>query len=336
MDKIEAKYYCSVDILKFLLSYLICTRHFLQAVSSPDSILYLLITNIFSTLGVPLFFIISGFIFFSNKNLDIKKYSLRICMLYLLWSIVYLPLNLFFRIPFFTLCQNFFFSGFYYHLWFLPSVIFAVFFIYLLRNISVKYLFIFTFFLFLLALFSDSYSYISPFWLNKFYGYYNNIFVTTRNGLFLGSIFVLIGKIFADNVDHFITCMGGGINYLYIIGMLVSLLFLLLEGIILQSINTYQIINVLFFTLPAVFFIFMLTFTSLRDIAYSTLVRKMSTVIYCAHPIFIIIVRLFTKNVLNINSFYALLLLFIMVTSFAFLLVKLSNIKKFEFIKYFF
>ena len=118
--------------------------------------------------------------------------------------------------------------------------------------------------------------------------------------------------------------------------MLASLLFLLLEGMILQTINTYQIINVLFFTVPASFFIFMLTFTSLKDIAYSITFRKMSTVIYCAHPIFIIVIRLFTKNVLNINSFYALLLLFIIVTLFAFLLVKLSKVKKFEFVKYFF
>ena len=118
--------------------------------------------------------------------------------------------------------------------------------------------------------------------------------------------------------------------------MVVSVLCLLLEGMILQRINTYQIINVLFFTIPASFFIFMITITSLKDITYSIIFRKMSTVIYCVHPIFIIIVRWFTKNVLNINSFYALLLIFILVTLFAFLLVKLSNVKKFGFVKYFF
>lgn len=135
--------YTQLDVLKFLLAILILLRHCGQGLFEPSSI-FMRIMNVVSPLGVPTFFAVSGFLFFNkerNSN-SLWKYVWRVSKLYLVWTIIYLPLIIrsYQKKGMLNVCgmldfaRQFLFSGSYYHLWFLPSLIVAIIFVYFISK----------------------------------------------------------------------------------------------------------------------------------------------------------------------------------------------------------
>ncbi|WP_064096173.1 acyltransferase family protein [Acinetobacter sp. SFD] len=125
----------SLDILKIILAvsvvFLHC--HFLKNISN---IGYFSTVEGLFRLAVPTFLIISGFYFFNITCLSkLKKWAIRLGLLYLIWMLIYSPywldLN---NIP---KTIYIFFNG-YYILWYLIGVLFSGFFVYLIRNLSTK------------------------------------------------------------------------------------------------------------------------------------------------------------------------------------------------------
>lgn len=199
--------YIYLDTLKFQLAILILLRHCGQGLFELNSKYMSIIINVVSPLGVPTFFAVSGFLFFNkvrNSN-SICNYVWRVSKLYLVWTIIYLPLilheyqkkdmlNVAGMLDF---TQQFLFSGSYYHLWFLPSLIVAIIAVYFIsKKIDNDKLLIISVILFAVGTLVDTYSFFSPVFTWKAY---KAISLTTRNGLFFGIPYVAIGKFIADN-----------------------------------------------------------------------------------------------------------------------------------------
>lgn len=80
--------------------------------------------GIMTRFAVPFFFVTTGY-FFYNGQYDVEKlkHSLsRLIILYVIWSLIYLPFNWPLRNP----IQSVFITGISGHLWYLPAVIFAL------------------------------------------------------------------------------------------------------------------------------------------------------------------------------------------------------------------
>jgi len=125
----------SLDILKIILAasvvFLHC--HFLKNISN---IGYFSTVEGLFRLAVPTFLIISGFYFFNITDLNkLKKWTIRLGLLYLIWMLIYSPywldLNNISK-TIYTL-----FNG-YYLLWYLIGVLFSGFFVYLIRGLSTR------------------------------------------------------------------------------------------------------------------------------------------------------------------------------------------------------
>ncbi len=143
-----------------------------------------------SRLGVPFFYAVSGMFLTSSiekygYNDALKRYVKRVGRMLLIWLIVYAPYilrpnissiqNLLFKTPAF--------------LWYLTGLIVASVPFCLIRNRKVLYVCTFTLYLFG-TVYGDTYR-----WLLGGVPWYENIFLTTRNGIFFGLPLMCIGEL---------------------------------------------------------------------------------------------------------------------------------------------
>ena len=182
------------------LAILVMLRHIGQNFFKDNVFWRVYVINTISTIGVTSFFIISGFLLYKkpvNKE-RLKKQVFRILKLYGCWTVVYLPLIYYEYLKhsvdishaFVEFAQRAVFDGTYYHLWYLPSLIVAMCIVYIMRNRRFT-LMVVTMGLMIIGILANTYGL-------RFPKMYYTIFLTTRNGLFMGSLLVAIGKCFAD------------------------------------------------------------------------------------------------------------------------------------------
>ncbi len=113
-----------LDYFRIILSILVITIH-AQPLFSERSLTGWLISNGIARIAVPCFFIMSGYFIHSklNNKKDLKRYLLRILVIYILWSLIYL-LTYYHTIETRSLI-TFAFMG-YYRLWFLPALFIGI------------------------------------------------------------------------------------------------------------------------------------------------------------------------------------------------------------------
>lgn len=151
-------------------------------------------------------------------------------------------------------------------------------------------------------------------------------FLTTRNGFFMGSFLVAVGKCLADYESKI-----RNIRILKLI-LPVAIIVLYVEGILVSKIDSECIINITFTTVIAaiVLVAFMI---SLPQIEANKNARNISTVIYLCHPWIIFAVGSLEHFEIACNGWVKVVISMIMSICTAFLVVKMSN--KFKIIRKF-
>lgn len=125
----------SIDILKIILAFFVMFLHMHLLRNVYPSLSYVLVNGLFRT-AVPVFLIITGYYFYYVDDIQkLKKWLIRIFILYAIWTVIYIPLwkekdsyiaNIIF--------------GFH-HLWYLIGTFFSGMVLFAFRKISVKILF---------------------------------------------------------------------------------------------------------------------------------------------------------------------------------------------------
>lgn len=155
------KYCFSLDVAKFVCALLVIIIHTRPFKNLSDIIDFYLV-DVIARIAVPLFFAISGYLFFNNlryqdgkisncaeNRAKLFKYLKRIVLLYVGWSIVYILVQLpqwyqsgwWGKVLLKDCAASFLFSGSYYHLWYLLALIYALPLLYfLLSLVSVRHL----------------------------------------------------------------------------------------------------------------------------------------------------------------------------------------------------
>ncbi|MCC8015593.1 MAG: acyltransferase [Eubacterium sp.] len=275
-------------MLKLTLAYIILARHLAQGFSDAGTLTHVLIVNTISTIGVPTFFIVSGFLLYRNgtpKHKHVISQIKRILLLYLVWSIIYLPLNIrgilisenkingvreYF--------QNVVFSGSYYHLWYLPALAVGIGLVYWLRKAvhNKKVILIILIALFVIGLFGDSWNCWNIVSVESVFAIYRKIFVTTRNGLFFAPIFVYIGELIAERTESFSRKNA-------VIGLTAGCVLLFIESYLLYCSAPDKVNNMMLSTLLISPALVVLCVSKISEKGYPTL-RGASTVVFCIHP----------------------------------------------------
>ena len=194
-----------IDISKFIFIFIVVGIH-TSLLLSFNTLVATVFTPLFD-MAVPFFFIVSGYFLFASENQKterLKDSIKRTTKMYLIWSIIYLPLSVYGKIineegvisSIASIIRGWLIVGENYYswnLWYLLALIVSFIIIYCFVRMGMNYkkIMIVAFVLFLFGIVLD--------YLNG--GNHNNIiidtyykiFVTTRNGLFVGFFYVSIG-----------------------------------------------------------------------------------------------------------------------------------------------
>ena len=300
------------------MAIVIVLRHCGQNFYTADS-LYVTILNTVSPLGVPLFFAVSGFLFFQKdrNGFELKHYVIRLTKLYGIWTIIYLPLILWEMVKSGSndtglLIRRLVFDGSYYHLWFLPALIVAITIVYFLsKKVTDKVILIVAILLYVVGTLVDSYSFLSPLFVWKGY---KAFFITTRNGVFFGTLFVLLGK------------MAGVKRKFNGVLTVIAMIAMVCEGWYLCIIHHTEIVNMMLSSMimvPAIMALALCTSDYLTCI-HGKYYRQVSTVLFCVHPYVIYVIGAIRRRI-GLQSIIAVMIVVILSLEIAHIVVKMAG-----------
>ena len=289
--KYEKTQYYGLDLLKFLMALLVAARHVIQIYYPAESRWRLVIGNWLSNLAVPVFFVIAGFLLFKKlTNTDwtiIRRYVCRILKLYILWCIIYWPIDIYNwhqsgepvlkTILFYF--QSFLFSSTITQLWYLPALATACLIVWAGYKAGLKIwmLLLLTSLLFIFGCSCNNQYFLehSPRKIQEFIHWYAPIFLTTRNGVFYGSLYVTLGLWFSRKQWHMPPLLAAA----------GSLIFL---RVMYKEVSTFSNANMVFSAIPTVVCLVELAMglkgTSSRFFLF---LREQSQWIYFSHYYFI-------------------------------------------------
>ena len=334
------KYNPILDIVKFVMSILIVIIHtsFLHEKLYP-----------WLRVAVPLFFMISSYLFFSklsgsitvqDERKTLMKFTKRNLQLYAFWFVVLFPLTLKIRgwylgnifVTFFKIIRSFFLGSTFVASWFIMAMVIAIWLIYYLSKvINSKILLWATFFIYVFASCLYS-SYVKVFpdniIVSTFYSACKYLHIEPSLSFPVALFWVFCGKCFADGNIR--------INMKYsIIILMVSSLFLYLEWDFIKEITGSHSNDCYIFLAPMCIglmsIIIQMKFNKECNLI---ILRKMSTIIYALHGS-IVPVSSAALRYFNVYT-YGLSLIFVLCICFAccFFIFKFERIKLFSFLKY--
>ena len=205
----EKKLYCGIDYCKLLCAVLIVFMHSVRG----NSQFVFWVRDVFTTIAVPYFFIVSGFFLgkgfhhagYDNVKEYIKRYFKRLFILYTAWSILVIPVSLlcivkrypdssvFFRVIY--LIRMYFLSGSCGIYWYILALLINCWLLYLLyiKKISEMLLGIIGISSFVIGVMYNSHHFQDYF----FFELIHIIFSSPNNFLHTGLLYMLIGYYFA-------------------------------------------------------------------------------------------------------------------------------------------
>lgn len=272
-----------LNIAKFIAAILVISIH-VPPFSEGNPALHLLLLGVVSRLAVPLFFISSGYFFMKSYEKSIHRSILhKTIKLYLVWTIIYFPLKWLTEYRSISpgeglllYVQEWFVHEPYYHLWYLNALLFSLWMLSWLKNkkISINILLLIGLTLYVIGVLGNTYK---PFIeTNVLWDVYFSLFKTTRNGLFMGFPFVVVGAYIYEQEEHVV------FKKRYFI---ISLFLLLIEPAILYALQTPTLWDFYFTIFPVSFLLFLFLIQSKTTLGYQTyMLRKMSSWIYFIHP----------------------------------------------------
>lgn len=321
----------AIDIIKFLCAILVVTIHYSPFNSSTTQLgqdLHFILTNIFARIAVPFFFCAAGFFLFRKidylqpDNERVKNYVFRILRLLGTWTILL-------------------FIGSKIHLWYLGALVIAVLLVYFCLRIrlSLGWILIIGCVLYCIGLCGDSYSFLlnplkSVDFFDSLFKTYEDVFGTTRNGLFMGFIFVSMGAV----ITYKPISIKSSISF---VGFLFSLGLLFFEALFLRSNNHINGADMYISIVPTVFFLFQFGISlNLKDNLIYGKLRVSSMLIYYSHLLFIEIVGMifdylrstFSIDIQNPIFLFGCIIVLCIMSSF--LIEWLSRKKGFGWMKY--
>lgn len=283
----------AVDVVKYISCILVVSIH-VKPFSAEASALNFFFQNFISRCAVPIFFMFTGYFLFNESCTQsrIRRQLLKLIKLYVIWSIIYAPLQINVLSKYtdsgFTLARlyfkEFFLTGSYYHLWYLPATIFGVFFLYeLLRVFNVTAIVVIAIMFYMTGLLGQSWygliELLNLSFMQNVIEFILRICKTTRNGLFEGFPFLVMGMMISR--IKLKTHKGKKIMFL---GTLISFILL---GVEIYSLEYLQFIKEYDYYLMMIPLIFCMGCyvtniqINIGNMAYK--LRNVSTLVYLLH-----------------------------------------------------
>lgn len=339
--------YQNLNILKYISSILIIVLH-LRPFFNFSNELDLAFNNIITRICVPIFFIITGYFVAKkekkNKNY-IKKYIKKTIPLYFAWSLLYIPVIIGTIIQYLPIINEYIskinitlplliilsiillpiivvvalcYTGVYYHLWYFPAIIFSL--IVLKKwkqKFNIKYLLIISFILLLFGA-TESYYGVLPLSIKRTLSYYYNIFFTTRNFLFFGLFYVVLG--------YYVGTKEKAYSKYCFLKLIVSFFLLTFEAILLHDTDRLNS-NILLSCIPLTYYLFISAIYITNSVKLDFQFGTYSKYYYLIHPMIIFVISLLYKNI-NYYPYLNILIVLLITHITSALIIKLKEKNK--------
>lgn len=283
-------HYAGIDYFRLIAAFMVTAIH-ISPFSVWNTSLDYLVTYCIGRIAVPFFFLTTGyfvlapyvFSHFKKKSL-IRKYLVKNIRLYLIATVIYLPISVYSgNIPHSAaeFARQLIFDGTFYHLWYFPAVITGCMLLVCLARRSLRTAVCFSAIAYVIGVFGDSY-YGAIENVPSLCLLYKGIFSVssyTRNGIFFAPVFLLLGMLLA--VPGF-RCRNSACRK----GLGLSLPLMLLEGWITYRLKLQRHNSMYFFLLPVMYFLFPLLLKAVGKAP--AWVRSCSATLYVIHPMGII------------------------------------------------
>lgn len=270
-----------LNIFKFISCFLIVGSHSLPLFKNDDMNFYY--GQWLFRFCVPLFFISSGFFFAKMDDFTKKKYIKRLILVYLISTIIYIPLILKETISSFYLIKNFLFG--YFHLWYIVSLTLGLIIAHFVTKkfkLTSSLLSISAIFILLGAFFDEYHRLFNIDFINNISLFLNKYVDGGRNFLLFAFPMILIGMILYKEKEKLKFK-----NYSIFIMIVASFTLSFTEAYYLKSRLIDNITNDITFVnyIPAIcLIIFSLQFKININTKY---LRKIADIIYIIHPLVI-------------------------------------------------
>ena len=339
--------YQNLDILKYLSAILIMILHLRPFINFSDQ-LDLAFNNIITRICVPIFFIITGyFVAKKEKNNEnyIKDYIKKIIPLYLVWSLLYIPVIIGTIIQYLPIINEYLtkinitlplliillvllfpvvilialcYTGIYYHLWYFPAIIFSLLVLEKWKKkFKVKYLLVFSFILLLFGA-TETYYGVLPLSIKELLSYYYNIFFTTRNFLFFGLFYVVLG--------YFMGTQEKAYSKYCFVKLIISFFLLIFEAILLHDTNRLNS-NISLSCVPLTYYLFISAIYITNNIKLKFQFGNLSKYYYFIHPMIIFITSLLFEDISN-YPYLNILIVLLITHIISILIIKLKDKNK--------
>lgn len=327
-----------IDVVKFLFAILILFAHYATEWGKFPTILdyafslYIIV--------VPFFFACSGYFLYSkvkkgNKEEIYKNYVIRIMKLYLAWTVIYFCFKVVGWILqggsvseiLHYLHTSLVFTT-YPTIWFLPAcAVAAVMMYFLSRKFSIKTIGVIALVLYIIGSLGYSYDFLlsgeNAVFIKKVYEAYDAVFVTTRNGVFNGFPWFVLGCLVSE--------YGSKLKrhpILYGWGSFLCLILTVAEAVIIKVKFHSSGVDTVFFLIPFIFCLMMFLIKENIYLGCGKWMRKMSTLIFVSQRIFLTAIPTAFPAmtiILTGNSYVGVIVLLICVLLFSELIILASN-----------
>ena len=339
--------YQNLNILKYISSILIIILH-LRPFLNYSNELDLAFNNIITRICVPIFFIITGY-FVAKKEKEnqnyIKEYIKKTIPLYFVWSLLYIPVIIGTIIQYLPIINEYIskinitlplliilsiillpiivlialcYTGVYYHLWYFPAIIFSL--IVLKKwkqKFNIKYLLIISFILLLFGA-TETYYGVLPLSIKRTLSYYYNIFFTTRNFLFFGLFYVVLG--------YYVGTKEKAYSKYCFLKLIVSFFLLTFEAILLHDTDRLNS-NILLSCIPLTYYLFISSIYITNSMKLDFQFGTYSKYYYLIHPMAIFVISSLYKNI-NYYPYLSILIVILITHITSSLIIKLKEKNK--------
>lgn len=270
--------YDVIDVVKFVFAILIFTLHLPKYDDGGD--VMQIIAQFLGRLGVPFFFMASGFFLakklendYSSVIVVLRSYLFRIGKLFLIWLLIYLPIVILYRSytdydnsslwrEILFMCPA--------YLWYLVATLVGCIPVIIFFRHYANLLFLIAIILYFMGVTGNTYLYVDD--LNAFWSDYLEKFLTTRNGVFFGFPFILFGAMLYrfENVK---------LDRMYIIiGVLISYILFAIEVFKAKDFFNEGNDCSMYFTMPLISsFIFLLSLSINNKISGAKIYRMLDS-----------------------------------------------------------
>ena len=342
--KINKLYYQNLNVLKYISSILIIVLH-LRPFLNFSNELDLAFNNIVTRICVPIFFMITGYFVAKkekeNKNY-IKDYIKKTIPLYFVWSLLYIPVAVGTIIKYLPIINEYVskinialplliilsvillpiivlvalcYTGIYYHLWYFPAIIFSLLVLKKWKKkFNIKYLLMISFTLLLFGA-TETYYGTLPLSVKRIVSYYYNIFFTTRNFLFFGLFYVVLGYYLGTKKKVYS-------KYCFL-KLIVSFFLLTFEAILLHD-TTRLNSNILLSCIPLTYYLFISSIYITNNTKSNFQFGVYSKYYYLIHPMVIFLISLVFKNI-NYYPYLNILIVLLITHIASVLIIKLKK-----------